>query len=170
MDEKQKRMLQGLVQAMQAEREGHYFYKMAAASTEDPKGKEVFSRLADDELGHYDFLLAQHRSLAETGRVNAEVRLGEQPDLQGPSPIFSSRLRERIKDAHFEMTALSVGAQLERDAELHYTREAEAASDPAVKRFFQELAAWEATHYSALVAQADELKESYWSESGFSPF
>lgn len=170
MDEKVKRMVRGLVQAMQAEREGHYFYRMAAASTEDPRGKEVFARLADDEIGHYNFLLAQHRSLAETGRVNAEVRLGEPPDLSGPSPIFSPRLRERIRDAHYEMTALAVGVQLERDAELHYKREAEAAADPAVRRFFLDLAAWEAGHYAALVAQQDELKESYWAESGFSPF
>jgi rubrerythrin len=170
MEDKQKRMLQGLIQAMQAEREGHYFYKMAAASTEDAKGKEVFARLADDEIGHFEFLRAQHKALAETGRVDALVRLRDVPDLSGPSPIFSPRVRERIKDAHFEMTALAVAAQLERDAEAFYKREAEAVADPEVKRFYLDLSAWEATHYTALVAQQDELKEDYWAASGFAPF
>jgi rubrerythrin len=170
MKDNQNRILQGLAQAMRAEREGRYFYEMAAAATEDSKGKEVFLHLAEEETGHFEFLRAQYESLSKTGRIDTAVRLGEKPDMTGPSPIFSERLRDRIKDAHHEMTALSVGAQLERDAELFYKREAEAVEDLEVKRFYLELAAWEATHYSALIAQADELKESYWAESGFSPF
>ena len=169
-DENRKRVLQGLVKAMQAEREGHYFYKMAASATEDPKGREVFARLADEENGHFEFLRAQHRSLSETGRVDAAVRLGDRQDLSSPNPIFSPRLRERIKDAHYEMTALSVAAQLEQDAERFYRAEADAAADPAVRRFYLDLAAWEARHYAAITAQQDDLKESYWAENGFAPF
>ena len=169
-DENQKRVLQGLVRAMQAEREGHYFYKMAAGATEDPKGREVFTRLADEENGHFEFLRAQYKSLLETGRVDGSTLLGAAADLSGASPIFSERLRERIKDAHYEMTALAVAAQLEQDAEHYYRQEADVAADPEVKRFFLELAAWEARHYAAITAQADELKESYWADSGFAPF
>jgi len=169
-DENQSRVLHGLAKAMQAEREGHYFYKMAAGATEDSKGREVFTRLADEEIGHFEFLRAQHKSLTETGRVDAAARLGTPAELSGASPIFSQRLRERIKDAHYEMTALSVAAQLEQDAERHYRGEADAAADPAVKRFFLELADWEARHYAAIVAQQDELKEGYWAGSGFAPF
>jgi len=169
-DEGRKRMLRGLAEAMRAEREGEHFYRMAGGATDDPKGREVFSRLADEELGHFEFLRAQHESLSRTGRVDAALRLGEPSDLSGRSPIFSQRLRDRIKDAHYEMTALSVAAQLERDAEAHYRREADAAADPAAKRFFLDLAAWEAKHYAAITAQQDDLKESYWAENGFAPF
>jgi rubrerythrin len=169
-DESRKRMLEGLTSAMQAEREGHYFYKMAAGMTADPKGREVFGRLAEEELGHFEFLRAQAKSLAATGAVDAAVKLAAAADLSGPSPIFSPKLRERIRDAHYEMTALAVAAQLERDAEANYRREAAAAADPEVRRFFLELAAWEAGHYRALTAQQDELKEEYWAESGFAPF
>jgi hypothetical protein len=169
-DENQKRVLQGLVRAMQAEREGHYFYKMAASATEDPKGREVFGRLADEEIAHFEFLRAQYKSLLDTGRVDASAQLGAPGELSGHSPIFSLRLRERIKDAHYEMTALSVAAQLEQDAERHYRQEADAAADPAVKKFFLELAAWEARHYAAITAQQDDLKEGYWADSGFAPF
>jgi rubrerythrin len=169
-DENQKRVLRGLIVAMQAEREGHYFYKMAASATEDPKGREVFTRLADEEIDHFEFLRAHHKSILETGRIDAAARLGAPADLSGASPIFSPRLRDRLKDAHYEMTALAVAAQLERDAELYYRGEAQAAADPAVKALFLELAAWEARHYAAITAQEDELKEGYWAESGFAPF
>jgi rubrerythrin len=169
-DENQKHVLRALVKAMQAEREGHYFYKMAASATLDPKGREVFGRLADEEIAHFEFLRAHYKSLLETGRVDGAAQLGAAADLSGKSPIFSERLRDRIKDAHYEMTALSVAAQLERDAETHYRKEAETAADPAVKRLFLELAAWEAGHYAAIMAQQDELKEGYWADSGFAPF
>ena len=169
-DENQKHVLEGLMKAMQAEREGHYFYKMAASATEDPKGREVFGRLADEEIGHFEFLRAQYKSILETGKIDVGAKLGQASDLSGKSPIFSQRLRDRIKDAHYEMTALSVAAQLERDAESHYRGEAAATADPAVKGFFLELAAWEARHYAAITAQQDELKEGYWADSGFAPF
>lgn len=168
--ENQSRLLEALARAMQAEREGHYFYKMAAAATEDPKGREVLSLLADEEIGHFEFLRAQYRSLAETGHADADARLGRRIDLAGPSPIFSPRLRERAKEAHYEMTALAVAIQLEQDAERHYRAAAAAAGDPEVSRFFLELAAWEAGHYAALTAQADELKGDYWADAGFAPF
>lgn len=163
-------LLEALARTMQAEREGHYFYKMAAAATEDPKGRDVLTRLADEEIGHFEFLRAQHRSLAESGQVDGTAKLGNRLDLSGRSPIFSARLRERVRDAHYEMTALAVAAQLERDAERHYRDAAAAAGDPEVKKFFLELAVWEAGHYAALVAQADDLKEDYWAGSGFAPF
>jgi rubrerythrin len=169
-DEGKKRILDGLERAMRAEREGHYFYKMAAGATADPKGREVFARLADEESGHFEFLRAQHVSIAGSGAVDPAVRLGRAADLSGASPIFSPRLRERIQDAHYEMTALSVAVQLEQDAERHYRAEAAAAADPAVRAFLLELAAWEAGHYAALTAQQDELKEEYWAAGGFAPF
>ena len=48
-DDKQKVIEDGLVKAMQAEHEGRYFYLMAADTTTDPQGREVFQRLADEE-------------------------------------------------------------------------------------------------------------------------
>ena len=53
-------MLEGLLQAYKAEVDGYHFYMMAARSTDDPKGREVFERLAKDEVEHARFLKAQH--------------------------------------------------------------------------------------------------------------
>lgn len=163
-------MADGLLSAMRAEHEGHHFYRMAAQSTDDDKGKQVFERLAAEELEHFEFLKAQYKSVLETGKPDANLKLGPRSDLTGKSPIFSEKLRARVNDAHYEMTALSVGIQLELSAERFYSQAAETAPDPDVATFYRELAAWEKGHYEALLAQQDDLKEDYWSASSFAPF
>jgi len=160
----------GLRQAMLAEQEGHHFYQMAAGATEDPQGKQVFARLAQEELDHFEFLKGQLKAVLENGAPDASLELGTPAALTGESPIFSAELKSRIGQAHYEMTALSVGAQLELSAERFYKEEAAAADDPVIKGFYEELARWESGHYHALLAQQESLKEDYWSEGGFAPF
>ena len=170
MDEATKHITDGLFRAIQAEGDGEHFYRMAAGSVADPKGKEVFEMLAREELDHQRFLKAQYKSFAEAGRPDASVKLGQKADLSGESPIFSSGLRARVHEAHFEMSALSIGIQLELNAMKFYQDQADAASDQAVRSFFTELAEWESGHYHALLRQQEALKEDYWSAADFSPY
>ncbi|MBW2277807.1 MAG: ferritin family protein [Deltaproteobacteria bacterium] len=169
-DEAAKTMAEGLLTAMRAEHEGHHFYRMAAQSTDDDKGVEVFERLAAEELDHFEFLKKQYESVLQTGKSDADLKLGPRSDLTGKSPIFSDKLRARVGDAHYEMTALAVGVQLGLSAERFYKKAADEAPDSGVAAFYRELAAWEKGHYEALLAQQDDLKEDYWSAGGFAPF
>jgi rubrerythrin len=170
MEDKRTILAEGLLKAIKAERYGHSFYMMAANSTEDPKGKKVFEELAHEELLHMRFLSKHYNSVLKTGMLDQSARLDQRADLSGMSPIFSDGLRARIKDANFEMTSLSIGIQLEYDAMSYYSSQAEAADDPQVKKLYTELAEWEAGHYNVLLKQQDELKDEYWSASGFAPF
>lgn len=170
MSDKKAALAEGLLRAMKAERYGHSFYLMAANSTDDPKGKQVFQQLAREELDHMRFLRLHYDSILKTGKPSESAQLGTQADLSGRSPIFSENLKARIKDAAFEMTSLSIGVQLELDSMNYYRSQAESASDPQVKEFYSELAEWESGHYQALLRQQEELKEDYWSASGFEPF
>ncbi len=158
-----------LRQAIQAENEGHYFYKMAAASTSDEQGKKVFAELAEDELGHATYLKLNYDSIEKTGSLDADASLGNAPVFDSVNPIFSEKLLARIKDAHYEMTALSVAIQLEQSAQTFYRQQAEKTEDAALKRFFNELADWESKHYHALLKQQTALKEQYWQANRFSP-
>ena len=160
---------EGLLNAMRAEHEGYHFYSIAADNTTDEKGKEIFRRLADDEKQHAEFLKAQYNAMRTTGKPDLSVFLGPKSEYSGASPIFSDSIRKRIKTAHYEMTALSIGIQLELDAVKHYNRLAEAAEDETVFKFFKDLAEWESGHYRALLDQQEALKEDYWTSNGFSP-
>lgn len=170
MDQSKKKVAEALKQAILAEVEGQHFYRMAAQSTDDPKGKEVFGKLADDEVLHEKYLRAHYESFVKDGVPAPDVKLAKPDELGDTSPIFSEALKGRIKGAHFEMTALSVGVQLEMNAVKFYRQASQDAGDPLLKEFFRELERWESLHYQALLTQQDELKEDYWSSSGFSPF
>ncbi len=169
-DSARERILDALKKAYQAEVDGQHFYRMAALATQDPQGRETFELLAKEEEDHARFLQAQHGAISSTGDVDGAVKLGPQAELAGTSPIFSDDLKARVKDAHMEMSALSVGIQLEASAIRFYKAEAEAADHPKVTEFFLRLAEWESGHYHTLLRQHDELKEDYWAGGGFSPF
>ncbi len=170
MDDVAKRLTAGLKKAIQAEVEGYHFYMMAASNTPDPKGRSVFTQLAEDEKLHANFLQSQYDAVQATGDVDKMIQLGSAPTFSGHNPIFSDKIRDRLGEAHYEMTALSVGIQLELGAQQFYRHEAEAAADPTVKAFYEELAKWEAGHYHALLAQQEDLQEDYWGKGRFSPF
>ena len=164
-----ERIIEGLKKAMQAEVDGHNFYKMAANSTEDEMGKETFNSLAEDEVEHFKFLKAQYDSFKANGKPDTKAKLTRPSEL-AESPIFSENFKERLHDAHYEMTALSVGIQLELSSIQFYKSESEKARDATVRRFYKELADWETEHHRRLLKQQQELTEDYWQAGNFYPF
>jgi rubrerythrin len=162
-------LLAGIKEAILTEQTGVQFYTVAAANTTDVKGREVFQQLARDEAEHQQWLRRQYGHII-AGTPWEELKPVWHADLSGPSPIFSDSLRARIGEAHWEMTALSVGLALEEATVIRYRRLAQAADQPEVRRFFDELAKWEESHAEALSRQSNLLKESYWHEARFAPF
>jgi rubrerythrin len=169
-DRMSKRLLSGLRKAIEFEQSGHYFYLMAAESMKDSKGKKLFKKLADEELEHKNFLEIQYKSILKTGKTDSKASLNKGIDLSGDSPLFSDGLRKRIKDAHFEVSAITIAINLELNSIKHYKAEAKAAKESKAKKFFEALVKWETGHYDALIRQDKMLKEEYWEKSGFAPF
>jgi rubrerythrin len=170
MDANTERVVEGLHKAIEAEAAGYHFYMMAARSTEDGQGRQIFEKLAEEELEHLNFLKAHHNSFLQTGKPDAGANLGKPLDLSGSSPIFSDGLKKRLDESHYEMSALSIGIELELNAVKFYTDEANAAKDQVVRDFYTRLAEWESGHYHALLKQQGELRQDYWAQGGFSPF
>lgn len=153
---------------MVAERTGIEFYRTAAERTRDEQGKAVFLRLAADEQKHLEYLRQQYQQLTQ-GTTGAPLELPE-PGVDGTSPIFSAELRNRLSQAHWEMTALSVGLALEQASIARYRQLAAQADSEPVRRFFESLVRWEESHAAALQQQFNFLREDYWREAGFAPF
>lgn len=170
MDPATKDMIEGIKQAMAAERHGFTFYQTAAANTQDPSGRQVFAELAQEELGHFEFLAKHYRSLLEQGKPAADAKLAPHTVMTPASPIFSEALRARIQEAHFEMSALAIAVQLELNAVTHYREQATKAVVPEVRRFFEELAEWESGHYQAFLSAQQSLQQDYWHANGFERF
>lgn len=170
MDDSARFIAEGLRKAIQGESDGFFFYQTAAQKTSDPRGREVFGALADEERKHKEYLEKQYKSVIDTGAIDFSVRLGPRMSFDKLSPIFTPQLRERVKDAHFEMSALSIGMQIEMNSINLYRSLADGTEDPQVKEFFLELVDWEKGHYEALSRQQEMLKEDYWAGGGFAPF
>jgi rubrerythrin len=169
MEKQTEDILKGLKTAMEAELTGHQFYKNAARSTDDAMGKETFSRMAEEELGHFNYLKHQYRSVMEKGAYDLSKKLDRKARRHADNPIFSNGLKERIKDAHFEISALTVGMKLELDAMNYYRACAKDAGGEEVKQFYNELAEWEEDHYLAFEKQLEALKEDYFQANNFIP-
>lgn len=169
MSKTDDKRLQALKTAMEAELAGHYFYKNAASATEDAKGKETFARMAQEEMGHFKYLQHQYKSLAEKGGYDLKQGLAKNTRKHSANPIFTKEIRKRIKDSHFEISALTVGLKLELDAMKFYRARAEEADEPEVKQFYLELADWEEDHYLAFEKELEALKEEYFQANDFVP-
>ncbi len=169
MDKGNEETLKALKTAIEAELTGHEFYKNAARSTDDPNGRAAFSRIAAEEMKHFEYLRHQYRAVLEQGDYDFSNWLVKAPHDHGASPIFSEAIRARIKDSHFEVSALTIGMKLEFDAVKFYEACAQKAEDERVRQLYQELADWERGHYEAFQQELEALKEDYFEANQFFP-
>jgi len=165
-------LLEVVKSAIRVENDGYQFYRLAEEKTKDAKGKEVFASLAKDETNHMEILKSLYQSIKEKGKF----KFDEVKDMKhilattSESPIFSKEFKQRLSQAHFEMTALSIGILLEKDSIEFYKKSAQETEDKDVKMLFNYLADWEGEHLRALVDQQKFLQEDYWTEARFYPF
>ena len=170
MEKQIEEILQGLKTAIEAELTGHEFYKNAAKNTDDPMGKETFTRMAEEEMGHFNYLRHQYKSVLEKGDYDFSEKLMKKEYKHAENPIFSNEIKNRIKDSHFEVSALTIGMKLELDAVNFYRSCAQKAQSEEAKQFYNELAEWELDHYRAFEGALNLLKEDYFQANSFVPF
>ena len=169
MDKGNEEILKALKTAIEAELTGHEFYKNAAQTTDDPNGKATFKRMAEEEMKHFEYLRHQYRAVLEQGGYDFSKSLIGEPHEHGASPIFSEAMRARIKDSHYEVSALTIGMKLEFDAVKFYESCAQKAEDEKARELYQKLADWERAHYEAFEQELEALKEDYFEANQFFP-
>jgi rubrerythrin len=169
MEKETEEILKGLKTAIEAELTGYEFYKNAAKNTVDPLGKETFLRMAEEEMSHFNYLRHQYKSVLEKGDYDFTKQLTRKKHKHAENPIFSKEIKKRIKDSHFEVSALTIGMKLELEAINYYRARAQETLNGEAKRFFNELAEWEHDHYLAFQQALEMLKEDYFRANNFVP-
>ena len=163
-------ILEILKKAYQIEVDGFNFYSMTAEKAAKAPVKELFQKLADDEVQHQNFL----KGIGKKYRTEGEAAFAvAKPDwsLSGLTDhVFTEKFKSQAKGAAFEMGALSVGLTLETNAMAHFNRAAETADSKEIGDFYRYLAEWEKGHYDALNALLQGIRSDFWGEGGFSPF
>jgi rubrerythrin len=159
-----------LRKAYQIEVDGYTFYSMAADQAKKDPVRELFDKLARDEVQHKAYLQSVIGSYDEKG-VEAFSIHRRDPDLKAfTDTIFTSRFKEQASGADFELGVLSIGMTLETRAIGYFSGAAEEATDGEVSDFYRFLADWEQQHLEALQRLYDGVRQDFWAEGGFSPF
>jgi len=162
-----------LTMAMRIEQNGYRFYRRAAEETDDPKAKELFNGLAEDEIAHESILRTRLKALEQDGEWKP-VAATEWPDavpFEGEGPIFSrERIEEGVRDYTSELSALRMAYLIEKNAVEFYTKAARETDDPVGKAMYQDLVDWEKTHQRVLEEEYEFLAERFKLDMGFAPF
>jgi rubrerythrin len=152
--------LQALRQAMRLEQDGYKFYTEAAERTADPRGREMFLSLADDEKLHLRIVWDQYEALkGGKGWVSFSEALEFKPvDVDKPLfPPEREALEKAVSPKASDTDALLFGLQIENESYELYRKAASETADPAGKDMYQRLASYERTHFDLLMLNYEHL-------------
>jgi len=151
--------LQALRQAMRLEEDGYRFYTEAGERTSDPRGKEMFLFLADDEKLHLRIVRDQYEALSGGKGWGALSEVLELRPVDVDKPLFPPD-EEAIDPKASDTDALLFGLQIENQSYELYRKAAAETADPAGKRMYQLLASYERTHFDILMLNYEHLVSS----------
>jgi rubrerythrin len=162
-----EQVLEILRKAYQLEVDGYTFYAMTADRATKPLVRELFSKLAADEVEHQAFLREVSGHYGQKGAAAFDIAVST-PDLRAfTQAIFSDKLREEAQGAEFEAAVLSVGITLETNSITHYASAAQHADEEQVRSFYHFLADWERQHLQALQNAYAAMRADFWSRTPF---
>lgn len=158
MSEKRIAHVQALQIALDTEKKGYQFYKIAARSTSDPEGRQVFEHLAKDEIEHMGVFATLYRSLTNDEPwmtyEEAVARFGETPSDQ---VIFPEVSEDGIQENFNDLEALREALQFEEKAVRFYKQQLEASEEEKAKSFYKSLIEIEKGHVKIIQAELDSL-------------
>jgi rubrerythrin len=157
MSEKRDAHVEALQVALDTEKKGYTFYKVAAKSSKDPKGQEVFEHLAKDEIEHMGVIATIFESLTNNEPwmtyEEAVAKYGETPKEKIIFPDVPEDAQEDFDD----LKALEEALEFEKKAVQFYTTQAKEAEGEKAKAFYQSLIEIEESHVQIIQAELDSL-------------
>ncbi len=161
----QAQALQVLSQALQLEKDGEAFYLEAANQVKDERCQRTFRSLADDERQHQEMILRQLHAVEGDGKyVLLPDVTAERIDLQERLfPPAGPELKDRLRRAYDELSALQVALENEIKSFDLYRRAAAEADQDAARQMYTWLAGAERTHFNMLMANYETISsEASW--------
>jgi Fur family ferric uptake transcriptional regulator len=142
--------------AIATERSGLEFYTRAAGQTKDPRGRQVFQKLAAEEGEHLGTLEKRYRELAAT-----DPQLETRPTFLffkgAASGLFAEGAKQLRKGVN-DQQALLIGIKCERGSHKFFKRYGERFEDSEGKQVFLEFADEERAHLDLLIREYRALR------------
>jgi len=160
-----------LQKAWQIETDGYAFYSLIADRTDKDAVRDVFAKLARDEVQHKAYLKEISGRYEEHGVAAFVVPVRPDASMKAfADRVLTERFREQAKGATFEVSAVSIGMTLETNAMALFGSQADVAPDHEVREFYRFLCEWERQHYEALRDLFQEVRQDLFAGGGFEPF
>jgi Fur family transcriptional regulator, ferric uptake regulator len=143
--------------AIATERSGLEFYTRAAALTTDPRGRDVFGRLAEEEKEHLGTLERRYQEL-----LAQDPLLESRPTFlffKGAANGIFSAGTEQLRDGVDAQQALMIGIRCERDSHKFFRNYGERFEDSEGKQIFMEFAEEEKEHRDLLMREYRKLQD-----------
>jgi rubrerythrin len=131
--------------AMEAEKNAYQTYSKAAKKTKNPKGRDMFQKLSEFEMNHYQRLKELLKSLQEKGEW---ILYGGTSFKKGTTPLKVERAKDQ--EQLTDMDALRMAIREEKKAQAYYRSMAELTKDPRGRDMYKRLAGEEALHEKIL--------------------
>jgi len=141
--------------AIATERSGLEFYTRAAKITQDPRGRAVFEKLAEEEKEHLSTLEARYQRLLER-----DPELESRPTFlffKGAANGLFSEGTERLSRGVNDQQAYLIGIRCERGSHRFFKRYGERFEDSEGKQIFLEFAEEERQHLELLIREYKAL-------------
>ncbi|MBI5468124.1 MAG: ferritin family protein [Deltaproteobacteria bacterium] len=147
---------------------GYHFYTMAAALASDPKGRNVFTHLAKEELTHI-MVIGQIAESVKSGRgwidYDTALSSGGGKILAKGAPIFQgeNELVERLKTNQTDINAVNIGIEVEENAVEFYLNLLKKAVTPTEKVVLTKILEMEKNHLKILRWESESLRNTgFW--------
>lgn len=142
--------------AIATERSGLEFYARGARIVKDPRGREVFQRLAHEEKHHLSELEARYQAL-----LKKDAQLESRPTFLffkgAVNGLFAAGADQLRRDGVDDREALRIGIRCERASHRFFKRYGERFEDSEGKQIFLEFADEEREHLELLIREYRSL-------------
>lgn len=139
--------------AIEREIEARDFYMQQADLMENPKFKELYKHLADEEVMHIGYLEG-YRDKKELPTLSTEV-----PSGQSFSPEFDVGQTKTGKITLGDAGILLAAMRHERKSEDFYSEMAKRVEDETQKKFFEMLSGYERSHYEVIDSYLENITQ-----------
>ncbi|MBN1971635.1 MAG: ferritin family protein [Candidatus Delongbacteria bacterium] len=158
-----------LKQGIILEKKGMEFFRKVASQVEDPKVKEFFNEMAEEEVVHYGFLTDLYNGFKSKGYFDSEIT-EKAKGMEVVDSVMDKEMINKIEAASFESAAIDAAIEFEKRAIELYSNRAKEADDANEKHFYEFLADWETNHLNDLEEIGKQLKEKIWHDNKFWAF
>jgi rubrerythrin len=164
-----EKLLESIKGGIKGELDSINLYSQALQYAQNKDVMEFLENRIKEEQKHYNYLLEYYHQVENDHKLSAVP--AELQDQQNEySPIITDEFLDRIASEQILFSTFSTAALLEKNSMDYYKKCAKEVDEPTLKKFYEKLVDWEATHYEDVLSIQKQAEKAYWRKNRFEPF